>query len=105
MHTAVLGRQPAVKGCKRMLTMLLVLGFCASVLCFGWFVLLARFVASSTRDQRATLRRCKKKLRVVRRELDRIPATREICDMYKEIEDTERTIERTETWFHHAAGN
>lgn len=88
-----------------MIVQLLVLGMCAMVLGSGWVVLLAQYIAKRpARDPRVILRRSKKKLKTLRKELDRVPATREVHNLYGEIEDTERTIERTESWFHHAAG-
>lgn len=90
---------------ESMIVKLLVLGFCITLLCFGWIVLLARHLASKVaRDPRSVLRRCKVKLKGVRRELDRIPATHEIYSLYDEIGGVERTIEGTEARLPHAAG-
>ena len=83
---------------------LLIMGFCISLLCFGWVVVLARHLARKvSRDPRSVLLRCKVRLKGVRRELDRIPATHEIYGLYSEIENAERTIESTEARFRHSA--
>ena len=84
---------------------LLLLGLGVSLLCFGWVMLMRRRPArANAHDPRAILRRCRAKLKLVRRELDLIPATREIYELYSDIDLTERTIKHTESWFHHAAG-
>lgn len=84
---------------------LLVLGFCISLLCFGWIVLLARHLAGKvSRDPHSILRRCKVRLKGVRHELDQIPATHEIYSLYNELDNVERTIESTEARLPHAAG-
>jgi hypothetical protein len=82
----------------------LVLGLCASSFCFGLMMMLARHLKRKiSRNPRVILRRSKRKLKLIRRDLDQIPATHEIHYLYDEIENTERTIKRTESWFHHAA--
>jgi hypothetical protein len=83
---------------------LLVVGLGVSLLGSGWIVLLARLARVHSHDPRSVLRRCKARLKLVRRDLDLIPATREIYNLYGEIENTELTIKRTESLFHHATG-
>ncbi|HLW51765.1 MAG TPA: hypothetical protein VKW06_02890 [Candidatus Angelobacter sp.] len=87
------------------LVKLLVLGVGLSLLCYAWVVLVLRNVLkSASRNPRAILRRSKRQLKLVRRDLDKIPASREVHNLYGEIVDTERDIEQTDTWFRHAAG-
>jgi hypothetical protein len=84
---------------------LLILAFCVFLLCLGLPLLLVRYLVRESRaDPRFILSRCKAKLKTVRRDLDRIPVTREIHRLYSEIDQVERIITLAESGFDDAEG-
>lgn len=74
---------------------LLIIGFVMIALsvCFAaWSIRRA-----AAENPRAVVRRCRLSLMIIWRDLDRLPATREICDLYDETERADRAIDRAET--------